>query len=183
MLSRRNSRPPTASAVAEVEMFLESLRPGEAVDLVLTSDTSQAPDVRRTSILEIDPRQGLVVSQPNRKITKTSAAQRIEATVLKHDRQTNKYTRLGFYTTISAFIDSFQLVDSTQEALLLALPREIHAANLRSSFRLPIAPSLVPPITLLNESKQQLDLEVELIDLASGGALSAIASRPGSSRI
>jgi hypothetical protein len=171
MLTKRTSRPQPASAVAEVKTFLESLRPGEAIDLILNSDPSQASDVRRTSILEIDLRKGLVVSQPNRKIMKTSVAQRLEATILKHDRQTNKPIRLGFHTTISAFIDSFQLVDSTQEALLLALPREIHPANLRSSFRLPIPPSLVPPITLLNENKQKLDLEVELIDLASGGAL------------
>jgi hypothetical protein len=171
MFAKRNRRPPITSAVAEVETFLESLRPGEAIDLILTSDPSQARDVRRTSILEIDSRQGIVVGQPNHKITKTSAAQRIEATVLKHDRQTNKYTRLGFHTTISAFIDNFQLVDSTQEALLLARPREIHQANLRRSFRLPITPSLVPPITLLNEHKQKLGLEAELIDLASGGAL------------
>jgi hypothetical protein len=123
MLTKRNNRIATASAVAEVETFLESLRPGEAVDLILNSDASPAFDVRRTSIPEINPRQGLVVSQPNR----------------KHDHQTNKYTRLGVYTTISAFIDNFQLVDSTQEALLLARPREIHPANLRNSFRLPIA--------------------------------------------
>jgi hypothetical protein len=122
-------------------------------------------------ILEIDPQQGLVVNQPNRKITKIVAAERLEATIVKHDRQTDKYTRLGFYTTIRSFIDNFQLVDSTQEALVLALPREIHPANLRAAFRQTIQPSMVLPITVLNESKHKLDIAVEIMNLSTVGAL------------
>jgi hypothetical protein len=171
MPTNRNNRSDTTSAVAEVEAFLGSLRPGEAIDLVFQHEAGQPLDVRRVSILEIDPHQGLVVNQPNRKITKTVAAQRLEATVLKHDRQTDKYTRLGFYTTIRSFIDSFQLVDSTQDALLLALPREIHPANLRAAFRQAIPPSLVLPVTVLNESKQTLDIAVEIVNLSTVGAL------------
>jgi hypothetical protein len=41
---------------------------------------------------------------------------------------------------------------------VLALPREVHEANLRSSYRLVIPYSLTPPVCLLAEHEQKLDL-------------------------
>ena len=134
---------------------------------------------RGGSGLEISPQRGLVVSQPNRKIATTTGTRTIEATILRYDRQINQYIRLGFYTTIKGFLDSFHLVGSSEEALLLDLPQEIHQANLRSSFRLLIPPSFVPPIALLNENKKKLDIGVELIDLATGGASLSYRYMPG----
>lgn len=119
------------------------------------------------------------MSQPNRKIAKTSEIPTIEATILQHDRQINQHIRLGFYTTIKEFLDNFHLVGSSEEALLLELPHEIQQANLRASFRLLIPPSLVPPVALLSENKKKLDLNVELIDLATGGASLCYRYAPG----
>jgi hypothetical protein len=162
-----------------VQAFLDGLKPGESLDLVVNPQDSHPCDVRRASILEISPQRGLIVSQPNRKIATNTETRTIEATILRHDRQLNQYIRWGFYTTIKEFLDSFHLVGSSEEALLLDLPQEIHQANLRSSFRLVIPPSFVPPIALLNENKKRLDINVELIDLATGGASLSYRYMPG----
>jgi hypothetical protein len=179
MLTKRNTRLQAPLVSAEVRAFLESLKPGESLDLVLNPQGDHPFDVRRTSLLEIAPLRGLVVSQPNRKVAKTSEPRPIEATVLRHDRQSNQYTRLGFYTTIKDFLDSFHLVGGSEKALLLELPREIHQANLRSSFRLLVPPSLTPPVALLGEDRKKLDIGVELIDLATGGAALSYRYVPG----
>jgi hypothetical protein len=141
------------------------------VDLVLNPIGSRPLDVRRTLVLEIDPQRGVVVSQPNRMVTKTIGAQRIDVTVLKRDLQSQVQTRIGFYATIDEFVDGYQLGGGSQEALVLALPREVHEANLRSSYRLVIPYSLTPPVCLLAEHEQKLDLPVEISNLSSGGAL------------
>jgi hypothetical protein len=171
MLRGRNSGSQAASLPSDVRPFLESLRPGQSVDLVLNPAGSRPLDVRRTLILEIDPQRGVVVSQPNRTVTRAIGAQRIDVTVLKRDLQSQAHTRIGFYATIHEFIDGYQLGSGSQEALVLALPREVHEANLRSSYRLVIPSSLTPPVCLLDEHEQKLDLSVEISNLSSGGAL------------
>ncbi len=178
MLRGRNSRCQAASAASDVGVFLESLRPGQSVDLGLNPGAGRGLDVRRTLILEIDPQRGVVVSQPNRTIAKVIGAQRIDVTVLKRDRPSQTHTRIGFYATIDEFIDGYQLAGSSQEALVLALPREVHEANLRSSYRLVIPPSLTPRVCLLDEHKQKLDLPVEIINLSMGGALVSYRRSP-----
>src|SRR5919108_5018225 len=170
-LRGRNSGSQAAPLPSDVRTFLESLRPGQSVDLVLNPAGSRPFDVRRTLILEIDPQRGVVVSQPNRTVTKAIGAQRIDVTVLKRDLQSQAHTRIGFYATIREFIDGYQLASGSQEALVLALPREVHEANLRYSYRLVIPPSLTPPVCLLDEHEQKLDLSVEISNLSSGGAL------------
>lgn len=179
MLTKRHTRSQTPAVSAAVQAFLDSLKPGELFDLVLDPQGSHPFDVRRVALLEISPQRGLVVSQPNRKIAKTAALPTIEATVVRHDRQINQHIRLGFYTTIKAFLDRFHLVGSAEEALLLERPREVHQANLRSSFRLLIPPSLIPPIAVLDEHKQRVDVGVELFDLSTGGALLSYRYAPG----
>jgi hypothetical protein len=171
MLRGRNSGSRVTSAASEVGTFLESLRPGQSVDLVLNPGAGRGLDVRRTLILEIDPGRGIVVSQPNRTIAKAIGAQRIDVTMLKRDLSNQTCTRIGFYATIDEFIDGYHLAGSSQEALVLALPREVHEANLRSSYRVAIPPSLTPPMCLLDEHGQKLDLPVEISNLSSGGAL------------
>jgi hypothetical protein len=179
MLTKRQTRLQAPVVSAAVQAFLDKLKPGETLDLVLNPEGSHSFDVRRAPLLDISPERGLVVSQPNRKIVKTAEPPAIEATILRHDHQINQYIRLGFYTTVKEFLDSFHLVGSSEEALILELPREIHQANLRASFRLLIPPSFVPPTALLSENKKKLDISIELIDLATGGASLCYRYKPG----
>jgi hypothetical protein len=171
MRLRRHRSDEEASTASEVPRFIESLRPGEALDLVVNRGSSAPLDVRRVTLLDIDPQRGLVVSQPNRQIMKSVSTQRLEATILRSDHGPTTFTRWGFFTTIQAFIDDFQLLGSTQEALLLALPREIHSANLRAAFRVAIPPSLTPLLTLLDAQQQPIETAVHLLNLSAGGAL------------
>jgi hypothetical protein len=60
MLRGRNSGSQAASLPSDVRTFLESLRPGQSVDLVLNPIGSRPLDVRRTLILEIDPQRGVI---------------------------------------------------------------------------------------------------------------------------
>jgi hypothetical protein len=134
MLRGRNSGSQAASLPSDVRTFLESLRPGQSVDLVLNPIGSRPLDVRRTLILEIDPQRGVVVSQPNRMVTKTIGAQRIDVTVLKRDLQSQAQTRIGFYATIHEFVDGYQLAGGPKK---------------RSCWRFPVKsmrPTCAPPI-------------------------------------
>jgi hypothetical protein len=179
MLLKRLGQAQKAATSAAVQAFLESLKPGEAIDLVLNPGTDSMPDIRRATVLDIDLDRGVLVSQPNRKIVATSAGATIEATILRHDRQSPQATRVGFYTAVKEFIDSFQLLGSVQEAVLLELPKEVHQANLRSAFRLVVPPAFAPSIRLRDARQQPIDLAAELVDLAVGGALLRYRSAPG----
>jgi hypothetical protein len=178
MLRGRNHGSQAALAASDVGVFLESLRPGQSVVLVLNPGVGRGLDVRRTVILEIDSQRGVVVSQPNRTIAKVIGAQRIDVTVLKRDLPSQTHTRIDFYATVYEFIDGSQLAGSSQEARVLALPREVHEANQRSSYRLVIPPSLTPRGCLLDEHQQKLDLPVGITTLSMGGAWVTIAVHP-----
>src|SRR5215831_16941320 len=115
MLRGRNRGSQAALAASDVGVFLESLRPGQSVVLVLNPGVGRGLDVRRTAILEIDSQRGVVVSQPNRTIAKVSGAQRIDVTVLKRDLPSQTHTRIDFYATVYEFIDGSQLAGSSQE--------------------------------------------------------------------
>ena len=153
------------------QVLLQQLKVGQCIDLIFSSQEDEFTDLRRTLLLDFTPQQQLVVSQPTRTIPKGIKDQRFEATILHRDAQTPGYTRLGFYTTITEFIERYRLAGSTQGALLLAPPQEVHRANLRSAFRVELPMALKPQINLLDEHRQPLGVKTLLMDLSTTGAL------------
>lgn len=181
MLAREHQQRPAAAESSEVRAFLRRLGPGQPVDLVIDREGGSRGKVRQAVLYEIDLHRGLVVSQPEPKIPKAAKGQRIELTVIKPGSPSDEVRRVGFYTTIAAFIASDEAGDSSRELLVLTLPHELHQVNLRSSFRVPIPSSLPLPVSLRSRSGQRLDVKVELINLSAGGALISYLDAPGAS--
>jgi hypothetical protein len=175
---RRSHHPLPPSIAPDIQAFLARLRPGDAVELVCNPNRSLPLDVRHTVILDLDPDGGLVVSQPNRPLTKTGSLSPLEATVLLRDRDQNTRTRWGFVTTVQAVITDFALSGSTQEAVVFAPPHELHEANLRTSFRVTIPAALTPPLSLLTEPQDSPSLPADLINFSTGGALVSYPQAP-----
>jgi hypothetical protein len=171
MRRHHTRRDQPSSTAPDVDAFLTRVRPGETLELVVNPASHQPPDVRRTVLLDLDPSRGIVVAQPNRKILPTTRMPPLEATVVLRDRAGDTARRWGFATAITAFLDAFQLAESTQEALVLAWPREVHPANLRAAFRVALPASLTPPLTLLDAPQHALDGQAELVNVSTGGAL------------
>ena len=150
---------------------MESLRPGESLDLVLDCLEERPEDIRRVSLLELLPKRGLVVSQPLREIRKSFLNQRIEASVLRRANRNASSVRVGFHTAVKEILAEYKLVRSTTSALILAIPKEVHRANLRFAYRLEIPSTLLPPVALLNELKRPISANLNLLDLSATGAL------------
>jgi len=179
MLAREHHQRAAAAESSEVRAFLKSLSPGQPVDLVITHEGGSPLEVRQAILFEIDLHRGLVVGQPEPKIPKAAKGQRLELTVIKRGSQRDAGKRVGFYTTIAAFIDSETPENSSRQLLVLTLPQELHQVNLRSSYRVPIPSSLTLPISLRSRSGERLDVKVDLINLSAGGAFISYHHPPG----
>lgn len=176
-----SDRPASPNAI--VQDFLKELIRGQDIDLMLPSQQGPYVDLHRTSLLDVDPRQRIVISQSLQGIAPAIGKQQIEATVLNHNHNTNTSARRGFYTTIAAFVEDYPQGGKTQEALVLAPPHEVHRVNWRSAYRVEFPTLLAPSVNLLNEHKQPLDITTTLIDLSATGALVSYRRPPTGSPV